>query len=86
MTFTANQRLTIVLNVLAVVILTALLSYNIGKDDTTLSERVMTECEVVPAGSDVGPILESYGYSLELISENDFGSPQYLAYSPGCSQ
>lgn len=89
MTFTAQMRLIITLSVLGMLAVVGIVSYAAGASNeraVPLSERVLTECEAVEAGSDLGPILEDAGYNLEFLGNNIAGSPRYVAWSPGCKE
>lgn len=80
MTFTANQRLTIVLSFLSALFVTFVVAYNIGTTEpVALSHRVLYECESVEVGTDVGAMLHSNGYNLEFLDADTF-----IAHSPGC--
>lgn len=85
MTFTANQRLVIVLSFLACLIGVGIVSYAAGASDERaipLSERVLTECDVVDlefVNTDVTAVLMTSGWT---------GRPndgREALYSPACN-
>lgn len=83
MTFTANQRLTIVLSFLAALFLTFVGGYTIGTDETPLFDRFMYECEKVDIstmGDDLLALHFSHGYKGDYRDGSD-----NLLYSPGCN-
>lgn len=85
MTFTANQRLTIVLSFLAALFVTFVVAYNIGKDDTVLADHTIYTCAVENVGDssghtdDTAALLRSAGwYGIG-------GDGGEILYSPACA-
>jgi len=82
MTFTANQRLTIVLSVLASIALSFIIGYNIDRQEApTLLDRTMTECEAyITDSDDMAGLLLSYGWKGDYRDKSDS-----TFYSPSCN-
>ena len=82
MTFTANQRLTIVLHIIATVALAFVLGYSTGHDDAPNYDAALFECEKVDIsgmGDDMLGLLGGIGYKGDYRDDSD-----NLMYSPAC--